>query len=163
MKNYLIFFFLSTGLISFTGLTAQKNVHPEPSGSAGIKTVPDSASLLMEQFKLNTLAWKDAYNSGDAQNLVPLYTEDARYVSGHVAGLEAIGRDKLIANFQNGISGGGHIDEIDILTMQVSCDLATLLCRYQATNSGVTVNGRNLLVLKKVNGQWLIVLHMTVV
>jgi ketosteroid isomerase-like protein len=163
MKNYLIFFFLSTGLISSTGLTAQKNVYPEPSGSAGIKSVPDSASLLMEQFKLNTLAWKDAYNSGDAQNLLPLYTEDARYVSGHVAGLEAIGRDRLIANFQNGISGGGHIDEIDILTMQVSCDLASLLCRYQATNSGVTVNGRNLLVLKKVNGQWLIVLHMTVV
>lgn len=44
--------------------------------------------------------WKDAYNSGNAQNLVALYAEDATYTSSHVPGLEAIGRDKLISNFQ---------------------------------------------------------------
>lgn len=107
--------------------------------------------------------WKDAYNSGDAQNLIPLYSEDAVYSSSHVDGLEALGRDKLIANFQNGISGGGHIDSIEILSMNVSCELASLYCKYDATNSGVHVSGRNLLVLKKVNGQWVIAFHMTVV
>jgi len=61
------------------------------------------------------------------------------------------------------MSGGGHIDSIEILSMNVSCELATLLCKYQATNSGQTVVGRNLLVLKKIEGKWLIVLHMTVV
>ncbi len=120
-------------------------------------------SNLNSEFQAKLEQWKDAYNSGNAQNLVPLYAEDAIYSSSHVAGLEAIGRDKLIANFQNGITGGGHIDEIEILRMEVSCDMASLFCKYQATNSGVTVSGRNLLVLKKVNGQWVIAIHMTVV
>lgn len=118
---------------------------------------------LRDEFQSKLEQWKDAYNSGDAQNLVPLYAEDAIYTSSHVAGLEAIGRDKLIANFQNGISGGGHIDEIEILRTDVSCEMASLFCRYQATNSGVTVTGRNLLVLKKQNGKWVILIHMTVV
>jgi ketosteroid isomerase-like protein len=107
--------------------------------------------------------WKNAYNSGDAQNLVHLYTEDAQYISGHVNGLVADGRDNLIKNFQNGIKAGGHIDSIIVLKMDVSKDLATLLCKYQATNSGVTVVGRNLLVLRKVKKDWYIFLHMTVV
>ena len=78
-------------------------------------------------------------------------------------GWKQLAGDKLIANFQNGITGGGHIDEIEILRMEISCDMASLFCKYQATNSGVTVSGRNLLVLKKVNGQWVIAIHMTVV
>ena len=114
-------------------------------------------------FQQNVEKWKEAYNSGDAKNLVALYTEDATYSSSHVPGLEAIGRYKLIANFQKGISGGGHIDKIEILTANVSGAIASLYCRYQATNSGVTVTGRNLLVLRKINGEWLIFSHMTVV
>jgi ketosteroid isomerase-like protein len=121
----------------------------------------DSKVLLLK-FQKQTENWKDAYNSKDAQNLVPLYSEDARYISSHV-GLEATGREKLIANFQNGMNMGGHIDKVEILSMNTSCDLATLLCQYQATNSGQTVTGKNLLVLKKVNGTWLIAVHMTVV
>lgn len=119
--------------------------------------------MLKKEFQEQTQKWKDAYNSKDARNLVPLYSEDAQYVSSHVSGLVAQGRDKLIANFQNGMNLGGYIDSIEILTMNISCDLATLLCKYQATNNGETVIGRNLLILKKINKQWLIVLHMTVV
>ena len=73
------------------------------------------------------------------------------------------GRKNVISYFQNGINGGGHIDKIEILSMNFSCDIATLLCKYQATNSGVTVTGRNLLVMKKIDGKWLITVHMTVV
>jgi len=107
--------------------------------------------------------WKEAYNGVYAQNLVPLYAEDAIYSSSHVAGLEAIGRDKVIANFQNGMKMGGHIDKVEILSANVSGEIASLYCLYQATNSGVTVTGRNLLVLRKVKGQWVIINHMTVV
>ena len=124
----------------------------------------DSTSIrLTQEFKISTERWRIAYNSKDAQNLVPLYTENADYISSHVSGLEANGRDKLIANFQNGMNMGGSIDSIEILKMEVSCDIATLYCKYQATNSGVTVIGRNLLVMKRTNGKWLIVLHMTVI
>lgn len=120
-------------------------------------------SALKNVFETKMVAWQKAYNSGDAKNLIPLYSEDAIYTSSHVSGLEAIGREKLIANFQVGISGGGHIDKIEILKMDVSDGMAYLFCKYQATNSGVTVSGRNLLVLKKVKNEWKIVIHMTVV
>ena len=118
---------------------------------------------LAAMFSVKTEKWKEAYNSGDASNLTPLYTPDARYISSHVPGLVADGSRKVTEYFQAGINLGGHIDLIEIIRMDVSCDLATLLCKYQATNSGVTVSGRNLLILKKVGEEWLIVLHMTVV
>ncbi len=130
------------------------NVHAQANGDT---------STMRATFQRQTETWKKAYNSSDAQNLVPLYTLDARYISSHVTGLELIGREKVIANFQNGMTSGGHIDSIEILTMELSSELVTLLCKYQATNSGQTVSGRNLLVLKKINGTWLIAIHMTVV
>lgn len=120
-------------------------------------------TTLLHDFQLSTEKWRSAYNSKDAKNLIPLYTVDADYISSHVAGLEANGRDRLIAYFQNGMNMGGHIDFIEILKMNVSGDIATLFCKYQATNNGVTVVGRNLLVMKKIDGSWLIKLHMTVV
>lgn len=122
----------------------------------------DSLELLKE-FTAKTEAWVSAYNSKDAKNLLPFYSEDATYISGHVPGLELDGRQHVIDNFQRGINGGGHLDKIEILSMNVSCDMATLICKYRATNSGVTVEGRNLLVMKRLSGKWLIVIHMTVV
>lgn len=118
---------------------------------------------LKQVFKQHTEAWREAYNSKDAKNLVPFYLEEASYISSHVEGLEANGRDALIANFQRGMSMGGHIDSIEILNMNVSCDQATLLTKYRANNSGQIAVGRNLLVMRKVQEKWLIVLHMTVV
>jgi len=146
MKNLPAFLFLL-----FLGLNVQS------------QTQISTTDKQFAAFQQNVEKWKDAYNSGDAQNLVALYAEDATYSSSHVPGLEAIGRDKLIANFQIGISMGGHIDKVEILTANVSGEMASLYCLYQATNSGVTVTGRNLLVLRKVKGEWLIFSHMTVV
>ncbi|GAB1452528.1 hypothetical protein MASR2M47_25840 [Draconibacterium sp.] len=127
------------------------------------QTQIQQGAKLFTVFLENMEKWKAAYNGVDALNLVPLYAEDAVYSSSHVAGLEAIGRDKVIANFQNGMKMGGHIDKIEILSANVSGEMASLYCLYQATNNGVTVTGRNLLVLRKAKGQWLIVNHMTVV
>jgi ketosteroid isomerase-like protein len=150
MKKFKIFIVFFIQIFLSTAILAQES------------STQDSLKLIQE-FRVKTEAWIEAYNSRDAQNLVPLYSEDARYISSHVEGLEASGRDRLIANFQNGMSGGGHIDSIEILKMEYSSELATLFCKYQATNSGVTVVGRNLLVMKRIEGTWLIVLHMTVV
>ena len=143
------FFLISILLATVTSLYSQTQimVNSEP----------------FKQFELNVEKWKQAYNSGDAQNLAPLYSEDATYTSSHVPGLEALGREKVLANFQKGISGGGHLDKIEILKANVSGEMASLYCLYQANNSGVTVTGRNLLVMRKVNGEWLIFHHMTVV
>jgi ketosteroid isomerase-like protein len=116
-----------------------------------------------EEFKNQTEVWRKAYNSGDANNLRPLYTTDAKYLSAHVQGLEAFGIDQVVANFQKGISGGGHIDSIRIISLEYSGSLAYLLTQYHADNSGQKVSGRNLLVLRKVRNKWLITVHMTVV
>ncbi|GEM_PF-2263463 len=127
-----------------------------------------SGSAIKTNIKLpaefDTIAeeWRKAYNSGDAPRLQLLYAENARYVSSHVPGLEANGRDALIANFKNGITAGGHVDFIKILNTEISKELAMLFCLYQATNNGQTVQGRNLLILRKIEGKWLIVMHMTV-
>jgi ketosteroid isomerase-like protein len=131
--------------------------------AAGSETVADSSSRLAEQFNAHAQMWMCAYNTGDSTTLAALYAPDADYISGHVRGLVTHGRDRVIANFQNGIRAGGHIDSISILSIQLSCDLATLLCRYEASNSGQKAVGRTLLVVKKSNNKWLITLHMTVV
>jgi len=127
------------------------------------QVTPSDTVQLLQTFQRMTEQWRIAYNSKDAQNLMAHYAPEAEYISGHVAGLVASGRDKLIANFQNGMNMGGHVDSLEILSMNYSGDLATLLCLYQATNAGITVRGRNLLVLKRIRGNWVIITHMTVV
>lgn len=92
-----------------------------------------------------------------------MYAEDAEYLSGHLDRLVARGRDRVIANFQKGMDMGGHLDAVEVFSVNLPCELATLMCRYQATNSGQKVTGRTLLVAKKVKGTWLIVTRGTVV
>ena len=123
----------------------------------------DSMNVDVLQFRRSVQEWMNAYNGDDVIKLKSMYTKDAEYISSHVAGLVAHGRDSVIANFHKGITAGGHIDSIEILSAHVSCNLATLVCKYQATNSRQKAVGRNLLVMKKINGAWLIVTHMTVV
>jgi len=157
MNSFLAFVFLQL-LVTTPGVPAIASPIVDP------KYTSDSiASDTREQFNVLTQKWLQAYNSNDSMALAGMYTNDAQYISSHVRGLVAEGRDRLIANFQNGIKMGGHIDSISILSIQQSCDLATLLCKYEATNSGQKAVGRNLLVVKKVGLRWLIVLHMTVV
>jgi ketosteroid isomerase-like protein len=150
MIKFIKLYCLFVGLIITSSLSAQS-----------VNSI-DSIKLLQE-FMRQTVKWQEAYNSKDAQNLSPLYSEDAQYISSHVAGLVANGRQNLIAYFQKGIDMGGHIDTVQVLSMNVSCNLATLICKYQAANNGEVAIGRNLLVLRKINESWLIILHMTVV
>jgi ketosteroid isomerase-like protein len=129
--------------------------------------VPESAhdSLLIREADLrrSALAFREAYNRNDVEGLAALYAEDAAYVSPHVPDLMIRGREAIKANWQRGIALGGYIDTIEVLATGSSCDLAYVVSRYAATNSGVKVGGRNILVLRRVNGTWLIVTHASVV
>ena len=107
--------------------------------------------------------WMSAYNGPDARALAPFYLEDAQYISGHVPGLVARGRDRVVAYFEAGMRLGGHIDRLSVLSVTESCDLATVLCEYQATNAGERVQGRSLLLFRRQGAVWRIYLHMTVV
>ena len=115
------------------------------------------------ELRQRAVEWKDAYNSNNADALAAFYTEDAEYVSPHVSGLIIRGWDRIKQNFQRGVAMGGHVDSIQVLTSDSSCDLGYMVCRYVATNGGVTVSGRNVLVLKKIRGTWLITTHASIV
>jgi len=152
---------LTLTLLSSAALSQDLPAYNIPSGSF-ISTL-DSTNKVTEYFNALAQIWMRAYNDNDSTTFAALYTPDAEYISSHVQGLVAHERDRVIANFQRGIKSGGHIDSISVLSVQLSCDLATLLCRYEATNSGQKAIGRTLLLLKKLNGRWLIRIHMTVV
>jgi len=105
-------------------------------------------------------AWRTHYNAGDAAKVVGLYAEDGYYASAHVL---AHGRSAIQAYFARGIAAGGHIDYIKPISIRCSGDMGYCLCKYQATNAGVTVDGRVLIVLRKIDGRWYIAVHETVV
>jgi len=104
--------------------------------------------------------WVTFYNAGDAAKVAALYTEDAYYLSAHTL---AHGRQAIEAYWERGIKASGHIDFVKPLSVYYSADLAYCAGTYQATNAGVTVDGRILIVLRKVNGKWLMAAHETVV
>lgn len=123
----------------------------------------DAYNVVKEGVPLNTEEWRNAYNAGDVEKLAALYCEDADYVSPHVPGLMIHGREAIKQNFQRGIAGGGHVDSIVVQRSGYSGDLAYVVCAYQATNSGMTVHGKNVLVMKRLGGRWLIVTHASIV
>ena len=123
----------------------------------------DSPNVYAAEFRAFAEQWRQVYNGKDAARFAPMYTADAEYISAHVAGYSARGREAVLVNFQNGMNSGGYLDAIEILSIASSCDLATVVCRYMGMSGGQKVDGRNLLVCKKINGKWLIATHMTVV
>jgi ketosteroid isomerase-like protein len=104
--------------------------------------------------------WKAAYNAKNAAAVASLYTADGYYVSAHVL---AHGRPEIQAYFQRGIDAGGRIDSIQVLSSGHSGDLAYTVGVYEATNAGLKVRGRNVVVLRKVGDKWRMVAHETVV
>lgn len=104
--------------------------------------------------------WIRFYNAGDAAKVAALYTDDGYYLSAHIL---AHGKQAIQAYWEGGIKAGGHVDFIKPLTVYYTRDLAYCAGTYQATNAGVTVDGRILIVLRKVNGRWLMAAHETVV
>ena len=104
--------------------------------------------------------WIRFYNAGDAAKVAALYTDDGYYLSAHIL---AHGRQAIQDYWERGIKTGGHLDFIKPLTIYLSGDLAYCAGTYQATNAGVTVDGRILIVLRKLDGKWLMAAHETVV
>lgn len=104
--------------------------------------------------------WMEAYNGGKAAAVAGLYAPTGYYVSSHVV---AHGRSEVMAYFQRGIDAGGHIDRIEILASGHSGDLGYTVGTYEATNAGRKVRGRNVVVVRLLDGAWRIVAHETAV
>ena len=150
-------FFLITSAPALTAQDIQASASRRGSG------VPDSLLPLGVELRQRVKKFKDAYNANDVAALASLYAEDADYVSPHVPDLMIHGRERITENFENGIAMGGHIDSIEVLTLGSSGQLAYMVTTYVATNNGVTVKGKNVIVMKEVKGEWLIVTHASIV
>ena len=135
-------------------LCAQKSTTPPH--------VSQAANPQLEELAVRQISqeWIRVYNAGNAEKVAALYTADAYYLSAHVL---AHGREAIEAYFERGIKGGGHIDFIKPISVFIADDFAYCPGTYQATNAGVTVDGRILIVLRKIEGRWLIAAHETVV
>lgn len=105
-------------------------------------------------------AWRTLYNAGKAAEVAALYAEDGYYLSAHVL---ARGRPAIQAYWERGIAAGGHVDSLTQLEVFHTDSLGYWIGTYQATNAGVTVDGRLLIVVKLIDGRWLIAAHQTVV
>jgi ketosteroid isomerase-like protein len=98
--------------------------------------------------------WIRFYSRGDAVSVAVLYTEDSYYLSAHPSAREA-GDRGLLGTRERGIKAGGHIDFVKPLTLYYTGDLAYCAGTYQATNAGVTVDGRILISAEESEWQWL--------
>ena len=151
--------------ISFLSLTlsAQEDKSSKEVSPGNNRSNRDASDVRTTELRDRAEDWKKAYNSNDAAKLGTFYTEDADCVSPHVPDLMIHGRDRIRENFQIGIAMGGHVDSVEVLRSGFSYDLAFVVSKYVATNSGVVVSGRNVLLMKKINGEWLIITHASVV
>jgi uncharacterized protein (TIGR02246 family) len=151
--TFVIFAAICMTLNALSQTNAPNPEPPAPSMSASMSTDEAAIRQIPED-------WIRFYNAADAARVAALYAEDGYYLSAHVL---AHGSQAIQAYWERGIAAGGHIDFIKPLTVYSAGDLAYCAGTYQATNAGRTVDGRILIVLRKVNGKWRIAAHETVV
>src|SRR5690349_20333469 len=77
--------------------------------------------------------WKDGYNSGHAEQVAALYTEDATYLTQHFAAGIVQGRANIQAYVQLGVDAKYKVDKIDVLSTTCSGDFAYTITRYEST------------------------------
>lgn len=107
--------------------------------------------------------WKDGYNSGNAAKVAALYAEDAYYLTQHFVTGIVHPRDLIQAYVQRGVDARYDINTIEILKLECSGDLAYTVGGYESTNAGQKALGVNIVVLRKIEGEWLIVAHESAV
>ena len=103
--------------------------------------------------------WKQEYNAGNAGSVAALYMPEAVYLTQHTVSGIVAGRTAIQAYVQRGVDAGYKVDSIEILRTDCSGDMAYVVDRYTATNAGQKAMGVNLVVLRKVQGEWKIVAH----
>ena len=147
------FYILFVVLISLSRWTTANNLLDAPQ--------PCSAT---EEAALRQISveWKDGYNHGDSAKVADLYAEDA-YFTQHVSAGVLKGRREIQAYVQNGVDANYKIDSITIFSVGCSGDLAYSVGRYDSTNGGQKAFGHNIVVLRKISGNWKIVAHESAV
>ncbi len=133
--------------------------------STGSNPGPASACSVADEGAIRRISetWKDGYNRGDAAKVAALYAPDAYYLTQHFVSGIVHPREKIQAYVQRGTDARYHLDSIEILKLECSGDFAYSVGRYESTNAGQKAFGVNIVVMRKIGAQWLIVAHESAV
>ncbi len=103
--------------------------------------------------------WVQQFNAGHADKVAALYAPEAVLMrfDGSVHS-----RDSIQAEIERSIAGGTHGYSVNSLHCERSGDLGYDTGAYNVTLRNRTVEGNYLVVVKNINGQWLIVAHSSV-
>jgi len=107
--------------------------------------------------------WKESYNAGNAAKVAALYSPDAYYLTQHYVDGIVHPRPLVQAYVQRGVDARYHVDSIETLSTVCSGDFAYAITRYRSTNGSQKAMGVNLVVMRKIEGKWLIVAHESAV
>lgn len=131
-------------------------------GDAALPPTPVFQETTPDQAAMRSVAdqWVTRYNAGDAVGVADLYDEAGYYASAHIL---AHGRSAIQKYWERGIAAGGHLDFVRPVEIFTTGDLGYFLGKYQATNAGATVDGRIVIIGKRIGGVWKIAVHETVV
>ena len=141
--------------------------HPQgkPATTAAALVSDKHCTSAADEAALRQIAerWKDGYNNGQAAEVASLYAPDATYLTQHFVTGIVQGRAAIQAYVQRGVDAGYRVDSIQVLSTECSGDFAYTIGRYESTNGGQKAFGVNVVVLKKIGSQWLIVAHESAV
>jgi len=150
-------------VILLSAIIANAQSKPADASTGAIPQNSSCTSLDETALRQISEQWKDGYNNGNAAKVAALYTEDAYYLTQHFVAGFVHPRSQIQAYVQRGVDARYHIDTIDVVRLECSRDLAYTVARYESTNAGQKAFGVNLVVLKRIEGKWLIVAHESAV
>lgn len=103
--------------------------------------------------------WVQEFNAGHADKVAALYAPDAVLMrfDGSVHG-----RESILAEIQRSVAAGTRGYSVNSLHSERSGDLGYDTGAYNVTLRDRVVEGNYLIVVKNINGQWLIVAHSSV-
>jgi len=107
--------------------------------------------------------WREGYNAGDSAKVAALYSPDAYYLTQHYVDGIVHPRPLIQAYVKRGVDARYKVDSIETLSTVCSGDFAYAITRYHSTNGDQQAMGVNLVVMRKIEGRWLIVAHESAV
>ncbi len=143
-------------LILLSTFAAAADPHADPVPTTRCSVPADDRAIRAVADEL-----KDAYNTGHPEKIAALYAPDAYYLTQHYATGILHGRDEIHAYMKGGTDAGYKIDKIEIYSTFCSGKVAYSVGRYYSTNGEQKAFGGVTVVLRKIRGKWLIVVHQT--
>ncbi len=147
---------LVLALILLSTFAVAADPHADPVPTTRCSVPADDAAIRAIGSEL-----QDAYNTGHPEKIATLYAPDAYYLTQHYATGILHGRDEIHASMKGGTDAGYKIDKIEIYSTFCSGNMAYSVGRYYSTNGEQKAFGGITVVLRKIKGKWLIVVHQT--